>query len=110
MIGSGTIEDPKRPMFAPVADGANDTDAKRSKGFTEPPSIVGYHMVMADDGRTAIVEFLARDRAAFKVMIESQAPGIRVLDPHRLSADKLLRELRAFKKNFTLSTFAEGGL
>ena len=57
MTGSGTPEDPRRPMFAalPPAPG-------------EPPSRAGILAFMyqeSDDGRFALVEFVAADRSGF---------------------------------------------
>ncbi len=65
---------------------------------------------MADDGQTAIVEFVARDRAAFKPILKSGDASVRIFDPHKIPVDALLQELRLLKKNFDLSAFGEGGL
>src|SRR5581483_6304632 len=56
--GAGTPEDPKRPMFVP-APSAFSNPADRS-------GIIAYKQIASDDGRFAIVELVAEDRAAFK--------------------------------------------
>ncbi len=110
MVGAGTLDDPKRPMFAPVAGQMPAERQKKSKGFADPPVIIGYRSVMADDGQTAIVEFVARDRAAFRPILQSNDASVRVFDPQKIAADTLLEQLRLLKKDFDLSAFAEGGL
>ncbi len=74
MVGSGTLADPKRPLFSPVAGEQPSIVLKKSKGFTDAPVIVGYHSVLSDDGQRAIVEFVARDRAAFAPATPSPSP------------------------------------
>ncbi len=41
MVGAGTLDDPKRPMFAPVAEQHPSAEPKKSKGFADPPAIIG---------------------------------------------------------------------
>jgi hypothetical protein len=53
LIGAGTYADPRRPLFAPD-----------SKDLHNPNGIHSYRWEASDDGRHAIVEFVARDRAA----------------------------------------------
>ena len=109
MVGAGTLEDPRRPLFAPVA-GQPSAAGKRSKGFAEPPAIVEYHSVLADDGETAIVEFVARDRAAFRQLRASGSQALAILDPHKLTPEDILQTLRQYKRDFEFSMLAEGGL
>lgn len=110
MVGAGTIDDPKRPLFAPIAGQTAPEDAPRSKGFADPPAIVGFHSVLSDDGQTAIVEFIARDRAAFKPILKRRAEALFLADPHLTPSDTLLQELRKFNQHFDLGSFLAGGL
>jgi hypothetical protein len=57
MVGSGTIDDPKRPMFAPAM---KDIATAAANGHA--PMILQSHFVVADDGVSAIVEFVAPNR------------------------------------------------
>ena len=82
----------------------------RSKEFAEPAVITGFHSVLSDDGQTAIVEFAARDRAAFQPILKRRAETPFVADPHLQSSDTLLQELRKFNAHFDLSGFLAGGL
>ena len=112
MIGAGTLDDPKRPLFTPIA-GKNSSDLaldplKKSKGFIQPPVIVAYHSMPTDDGHSAIVEFVARDRAAFEQIFTNGS--VKVFDRQNTKAIDLLKELRKFKKDFDLTQLEAGTL
>ncbi len=111
LVGAGTLNDPRRPMFTPVAGGPPDELApvKKSKGFAEAPQIVGYHSVLTDDGQHAIVEFIARDRAAFQPILKETGP-LAVFDLQKTPPAALLESLRNFKKNFDLRMLRGGSL
>jgi hypothetical protein len=98
MIGSGTMEDPKRPMFAPVpghvaADSTTD--------------IIAFHFLPGDDGNFAIVEFIARDQAAFQPVLNSTDPRVRVFQRGKVARLALLLALRKIRKDFDLDSFGE---
>ena len=57
LVGTGTITDPKRPMFAPLPSAVSP--ASRT-------GILGYSFQLSDDGQFALVEFVAAQRSAFK--------------------------------------------
>jgi hypothetical protein len=74
MIGTGTEDDPRRPMFAPLAAEmaapADDKEAlgvKPTVGVKPAGRIIAYTCKPSDDGRFALVEFVATDRAALSV-------------------------------------------
>src|SRR6266699_6136162 len=100
MIGSGTYHHPRRPQFAPAESSA--ALAGKTLGFAEAPAIVAFHSVPSDDGLFAIVEFVARDRAAFKPILAANQSVVKVFERGKASKDDLLKELRKFKKDFTL--------
>ena len=114
IVGSGTLQDPKRPMFTPSMgnpSGPVESAPKRTKGFTEEPHLSGYQSVLSDDGGTAIVEFVARDRAAFKPLFEaSRAHTITLYKPNQVSTDELVRDLQKVRKTFSLHMFRVGSL
>src|SRR5262245_37593218 len=69
MIGKGTLDDPRRPAYTP---------GPPQKG--QPPTnsgIIAFSYVMADDGVHAIVEFVARDRAAFAPILADRSPDVK---------------------------------
>lgn len=57
MTGSGTYADPMRPLYAPTSI------SKTGDG------IIAFSHVVSDDGKYAIVEFVARNRAAFQTIL-----------------------------------------
>ena len=79
IVGSGTLDDPRKPLLAPVA-GAVPASTKKTKGFLDSAAIISYHSVPTDDGLFAIIEFVARDRAAFQP-ITGNTLGLTILDP-----------------------------
>lgn len=68
-VGSGTYEDPRRPMFAP-----SDADRQRTR---REEQIIGYSYQLSDDGQVALVEFVARDRKAFEAIAGSGLSDVR---------------------------------
>src|SRR4051794_26011898 len=59
MVGAGTAADPRRPQYAPwpTAPAGSRTQ------------IIAFSHQMSDDGRFALVEFVARDRRAFSAIL-----------------------------------------
>lgn len=56
---------------------------------------------MADDGKRAIVEFVAKDRAAFaEILKDAKAPGARVQAYEKEKLLESLVELQKVKKDF----------
>lgn len=79
LIGTGTWEDPKRPMFAP-------TSSQLGRGKS---GILAYYHELSDDGKSAIVVFVAVDRASLQPILTTTAPLVQVFDisnPVRSSA------------------------
>ena len=111
LVGAGTLDDPKRPLFAPVAGDASQAlpSHSKSKGFLDPATIVSYQSVLTDDGKQAIVMFVARDRAALQPILGNNL-GLQVFDLRSTSPDTLLKALRLMKKNFDLTVFLGGAL
>src|SRR5690348_1204175 len=64
LIGTGTHEDPIRPAYAP---GPRPRGSKLSK--PDSTGILGFNFMMSDDKQHALVEFVARDRSAFKDLL-----------------------------------------
>lgn len=111
LVGTGTLDDPRRPLFTPIAGASQQVSlpGKKTKGFLDAPALVSYQSVPTDDGLQAIVMFVARDRAAFQTILGHNA-GIEVFDLRKASPDTLLKELRKVKRNFDLTAFLGGAL
>jgi hypothetical protein len=84
MVGAGTSEDPRRPAYAPLPTGAPSADG-----------IIAFSYQESDDGQFALVEFVARNRAAFKELQADNNPAIKVFFKGQ---DKLSDIIAAFQK------------
>jgi hypothetical protein len=94
MIGSGTMADPRRPKYAPwpPPKGQASTD------------IIGYSQIASDDGKSVIVEFVARDRAAFQAILADKS--ITVFEKGKDSKGDVENALRKFKADFSLDKYS----
>ncbi len=93
MVGAGTWEDPRRPMFAPV----------RGKADPGSEGLLGYGYQVSDDGSVALVEFVARDRAAFKKILAH--PAARAFIRGRDKRSDMEGLFRQYKRDFDAATF-----
>jgi hypothetical protein len=91
MIGSGTAADPKRPQYAPVP------------GSSSSDGIIGFTQVPTDDGKFAIVEFVARKRSALLAILADTA--ITTYEKGSLSATAIEAALQKLKQGFSLVQF-----
>jgi hypothetical protein len=97
MTGSGTPADPRRPLYVPApAPGA-------------PPAqdgIIAFAAQVSDDGMYALVELVARDRAAFKAIFEDNRADVKIFEKGKDKKDDIEKEFRKHKKNFDLDTLS----
>jgi hypothetical protein len=94
LVGSGTNDDPRRPAHAPIY----------SKGAPRLPSgIIAYSYQVSDDGRYALVEFVARDRSAFQELLSSKSQAIKVFEKGKDRREDIEQEFRKYKKNIDLN-------
>jgi hypothetical protein len=93
MVGQGTPADPKRPQYAPWPPTPN---ASRT-------AIVSYSHQVSDDGRFALVEFVARDRQAFDAIFKDKS--VKVFEKGKDKKEDIDKELKKFKKDFDLEKF-----
>ena len=105
IIGSGTAADPKRPMFAPTPVEHSQARVSAASARQRPAGIIGYSFHPSDDGKWAIVEFVARDKAAFQPIAAAarNTPGIKAFDREKNSKEEIEIEARKIKKDFDLS-------
>jgi hypothetical protein len=93
IVGAGTSADPRRPQYAPWPPAPAGSRT----------AIIAFSHQISDDGRFALVEFLARDRKAFTAIFADKS--IKVFEKGKDKKDDIERELKKFKKDFDLSTF-----
>lgn len=103
MVGTGTPSDPRRPMFVP-----NPEDVSAAMASGQAPNFLSIHFVMADDGKNAIVEFVAKDRAALKqILAAGKAGTVPVYDPHAASPSDTAVQLKRFKADFDFNVLRD---
>ena len=91
LVGSGTAEDPKRPKYAPWPEAQ------------DPNGVIGFTYLPTDDGASAVVEFVARTRAALEFLFEDQS--IKVFELGRASKQDIESAIRQQRKDFDLNRF-----
>ena len=94
MVGAGTPEDPRRPAYAPLPPLPGTLPAE--------DGIAGYTMVLTDDGAHAIVEFVARDRSAFKALFADKRADVKVFEKGKTRKVDIETEFRKVKQDFNL--------
>jgi len=102
MIGSGTWDDPRRPMFAPVPQ--QMTPGNRT-------GIIAFNHVESDDGTLALIEIVTATRSQLAQVtgqINSQLAGVtgfQLFDRSSISQAAVQTAFQAFKKNFDITKF-----
>jgi hypothetical protein len=108
IVGTGTPDDPRRPMFAPLPGARkaveNADDSPAAEG------IIAFSFEESDDGRYALVEFVARDRAAFDRITKDKSSDIKVFREDKDQRDEIEREFRKHKRSFRLDRPGVGAL
>ena len=94
VIGTGSWADPKRPMYAPSP--AQMNPASRT-------GIIGFTYVLSDDGQSALVEFVARDAAAFVPILADKS--IKAFRKGKDKREDIEAEFRKHKKDFSFDHF-----
>lgn len=76
LVGSGTADDPQRPMLVPAAPQPGQTEPQTSG----PPELLGWQMQISDDGKFGLVEFTFQSPIAYQNFLAKAAvsPGSRV--------------------------------
>lgn len=97
MVGAGTYDDPRRPMFVV-------TDKNRWRNRIAP-QIIGYSYQVSDDGRLALVEFVARDPKALEPILSSRLANIRVFRKTKVQRQLVEQEFRKHKRDFDWNKF-----
>lgn len=94
LTGAGTAADPKRPMYAPAPHNTNP--ASRT-------GILGFTYELSDDGKFALVEYVARDRSAFSAILGDKSIQAFIKGVNQRS--DIETAFKARKKNFDFDHF-----
>jgi hypothetical protein len=97
MVGAGTYADPRRPLYAPLPP-ARGVAPSRS-------GIIAFCYQISDDGRSALVEFVARDRSGFKQILEDRRSDVKIFEKGKAKRAEIEAEFRKYKKNFDFDRF-----
>ena len=84
MVGAGTVKNPKHPLFS-------DQDG-----------LTGFTAEISDDGRFALVEFVAKESKFLTAIANSGERQERKDSPNK---DALLEEFKRYKRNFKPERF-----
>ena len=87
MVGSGTLNDPKRPLFAPLTP--------------DPKGILSYSYELTDDKKFAIVEFVALNSKAFAPILADKRVQ-KTFQKDKDKRDDMEKELKKQKADFDL--------
>jgi hypothetical protein len=96
LVGKGSLDDPKRPTYAPAAAALDPTSRS---------GILGYTHVVSDDGNFALVEFVAKDRSAFQAILAD--PSVKSFLKGRDKPEDIAAEFKKHKKDFDFTNFGE---
>jgi len=94
MQGAGTTADPIRPKHAPAPQAAPSR-----------AGIIAFMFVPSDDGKYAIAEFVAVDRAPLAEVLADRAPGVLAFEKGVTKSAAIESAIRPFRKDFSLATF-----
>lgn len=93
LVGSGTFDDPARPMFVPKAG--------------ESSAVQGFSWVATDDGKHAIVVLVGRRAGAFEEMLGDRRI-VKAFLRGRDRREDVERELRRLKQDLSLEQLLGG--
>jgi hypothetical protein len=106
LVGSGSALDPTRPKYAPwplPAPTMSTATPITPAMLQQQAGIIAFSYLPSDDGQFAIVEFVARSRAAFQpIFADSTIP---TFEKGQVSKSVIETALQKYRKGFSLDTF-----
>ena len=91
LTGSGTAADPKRPKYAPWPSSQ------------DPDAIIGFVFEPTDDGKSAVVEFVAQNHGALQAILADKT--IQVFQKGAVSKSVIETAIKQVRRDFNLDTF-----
>jgi hypothetical protein len=91
LVGKGVASDPVRPQYAPWPPSQ------------DPNGIISYYFVPTDNGKSAVVEFVARNRTAFQSIFNDKS--VKFFEKGRSAKGEIEAVIKQQSKNFNLDTF-----
>ena len=82
-----------------ILNGRSSRQPRASRAMAN--GIIEYHWMPSDDGRYAVVEFVARDRKALAAILKD-ARTVKAFEKGKDKKDDIERELKIYRKDFSL--------
>jgi hypothetical protein len=89
IAGTGTVEDPHRPLLIPAPG-------------TTVSGLISWSWELSDDGKLAIVEFVARDKSVLRP-VTTNTRVVRSFEKGKDKQEDIEREVRKYKKDYRLN-------
>jgi hypothetical protein len=103
LVGTGKMDDTRRPMFAPTPPRPTAQLATPAQP-PERTGIIGYQMQVSDDGKSALVEFVFATPQSMRAFIDAH-PSVKTFVKGRSRKEDIETEFRKVKRNFSLENF-----
>jgi hypothetical protein len=97
IVGTGTLADPKRPMFAPPPP--------TLAAAIDRTGIIAYQFQTSDDGNSALVEFVAISRTGLAAILTSTNANVIFFERGKYTRQQIETEFQKYKKNFSFNSF-----
>lgn len=97
MVGEGTYEDPKRPLYAPKSE-------ELSK---DGSGIISFSFEVSDDGKTALLELVARTPEPFKIIQQENRSDVRIFRKGLTTKEQIEAAFKVHKKDFKADSFGD---
>jgi hypothetical protein len=102
IVGTGTKGDPKRPMFAPVVPQTPPTGPAAAAVHT---GILGYTMLISDDGNWALCEFVGATPQDLQIITSAAGPNVVVFERGTSTVAAIEADFQQYMKGFTFASF-----
>lgn len=102
MVGEGSYQDPRRPMFAPVAGAGAE---RASQGL----EILEFTYQLSDDGKFALVEFVALHNKKLESVLNASEKNVTAFRRGRATKAEIEAEFRKHKRDFDWNAFSRAG-
>ena len=107
VIGTGKPGDPFRAMFTQGPPSTPRGQARVERKFDPKIDFTSVQVYYSDNGKTALVEFVADHPDAFKEILASKDPRVKVFERGKTTKQDVEAEFRKHKPNFDIDAVTE---
>jgi hypothetical protein len=97
IVGSGTLADPRRPMFAPAPPTATAP--------LDRTGIIAYQFQESDDGNYALTEFVAVARTGLAPVLTSTNANVTFFERGKFTRQQIESAFQQYKKTFSFTNY-----